>query len=105
MKTVTSIVYTSDLINILTKFHKDRMKTLTSTVYTNTLLTDTRTHTRTHNGRRTSNGQISSACHCVTDDDDDIDNTNDDIEFDTQSEKENENKLQCYSQESDACEM
>ena len=42
----------------------------------------------------------------ITDsDDDDIDNTNDDIEFDTQSEKENENKLQCYSQESDTCEM
>ncbi|KAH3862508.1 hypothetical protein DPMN_025475 [Dreissena polymorpha] len=53
MKTVTSIVYTSDLINILTKFHKDWMKTIniltkfqkdwmktvTSTVYTNKLLT------------------------------------------------------------------
>ncbi|KAH3749360.1 hypothetical protein DPMN_183857 [Dreissena polymorpha] len=46
-KTVTSIVYTSDLINILTKFHKDWMKTVTSTVYTNKLLTDTRTHART----------------------------------------------------------
>ncbi|KAH3793799.1 hypothetical protein DPMN_147321 [Dreissena polymorpha] len=39
MKTVTSIVFTSDLINILTKFHKDWMKTVTSTVYTNKLLT------------------------------------------------------------------
>ncbi|KAH3885643.1 hypothetical protein DPMN_009638 [Dreissena polymorpha] len=39
MKTVTAIVYTSDLINILTKFHKDWMKTVTSTVYTNKLLT------------------------------------------------------------------
>ncbi|KAH3799547.1 hypothetical protein DPMN_153157 [Dreissena polymorpha] len=50
MKTVTSIVYTSDLINILTKFHKDWMKTVTSSVYTNKLLTDTytRMHTRTH---------------------------------------------------------
>ncbi|KAH3866216.1 hypothetical protein DPMN_029274 [Dreissena polymorpha] len=48
MKTVSSIVYTSDLTNILTKFHKDWMKTIniltkfhkdwmktpTSTVYT-----------------------------------------------------------------------
>ncbi|KAH3776557.1 hypothetical protein DPMN_177986 [Dreissena polymorpha] len=47
MKNVTSIVYTSDLKNILTKFHKDWMKNMTSTVYTNKLLTDTRTHTRT----------------------------------------------------------
>ncbi|KAH3826479.1 hypothetical protein DPMN_128385 [Dreissena polymorpha] len=62
MKTVTSIVYTSDLINILTKYHKDWMKTVTSTVYTNKLLTDT----RTHNGRRTSHGHISSPCHFVT---------------------------------------
>ncbi|KAH3869376.1 hypothetical protein DPMN_032539 [Dreissena polymorpha] len=72
MKTVTSIVNTSDLINILTKFHKDWMKTIniltkfhkdwtktiniltkfhkdwmktvTSTVYTNKLLTDAHTH-------------------------------------------------------------
>ncbi|KAH3881645.1 hypothetical protein DPMN_005571 [Dreissena polymorpha] len=35
-------------INILTKFHEDWMKTVTSTVYTNKLLTDTRTHTRTY---------------------------------------------------------
>ncbi|KAH3771557.1 hypothetical protein DPMN_172881 [Dreissena polymorpha] len=63
MKTVTSIVYISDLINILTKFHKDWMKTVTSTVYTNKLLTDTRTHTRTHNGPGTSHGHISSPCH------------------------------------------
>ncbi|KAH3778737.1 hypothetical protein DPMN_180208 [Dreissena polymorpha] len=48
MKTATSIVYTSDLINILTKFHKDWMKTVTSTVYTNKLLTDARTHTHAH---------------------------------------------------------
>ncbi|KAH3887740.1 hypothetical protein DPMN_011759 [Dreissena polymorpha] len=67
MKTVTSIVYTSDLlvfdliniltkfhkdwmktINILTKFHKDWMKTATSTVYTNKLLTDAHTHACTH---------------------------------------------------------
>ncbi|KAH3832763.1 hypothetical protein DPMN_106058 [Dreissena polymorpha] len=34
MKTVTSNVYTSDLINILTKFHEDWMKTVTSIVYT-----------------------------------------------------------------------
>ncbi|KAH3827944.1 hypothetical protein DPMN_129890 [Dreissena polymorpha] len=34
MKTVTSIVYTSDLINILTKFHEDWRKTVTSIVYT-----------------------------------------------------------------------
>ncbi|KAH3713531.1 hypothetical protein DPMN_073323 [Dreissena polymorpha] len=38
MKTVTSIVYTSDLINILTKFHKDWMKTATSIVYTSDLI-------------------------------------------------------------------
>ncbi|KAH3879525.1 hypothetical protein DPMN_003428 [Dreissena polymorpha] len=44
MTTVTSIVYTSDLINILTKFHKDWMKTMISTVYTNKLLTDTHMH-------------------------------------------------------------
>ncbi|KAH3703871.1 hypothetical protein DPMN_078921 [Dreissena polymorpha] len=86
MKTATSIVYTSDLINILTKFHKDWMKTatsiikniltkfhkdwmktVTSTVYTNKLLTDARTHARTHNRRRTSHGHISSPCHFVTD--------------------------------------
>ncbi|KAH3865225.1 hypothetical protein DPMN_028264 [Dreissena polymorpha] len=70
MKTVISNVYTSDLINILTKFHKDWMKTnpkpdfikiniltkfhqdwmqtVTSTVYTNKLLTDGRTDTRRH---------------------------------------------------------
>ncbi|KAH3792046.1 hypothetical protein DPMN_145535 [Dreissena polymorpha] len=54
-------------INILNKFHKDWMKTVTSTVYKNTLLTATRTHAhthaRTHNGRRTSHGHISSPCH------------------------------------------
>ncbi|KAH3706616.1 hypothetical protein DPMN_066004 [Dreissena polymorpha] len=49
-------------INILTKFHKDWMKTVTSTVYTNKLLTDA----RTHNGRRTSHGHISSPCHFMT---------------------------------------
>ncbi|KAH3872620.1 hypothetical protein DPMN_035839 [Dreissena polymorpha] len=59
MKTVTSIVYASDLINILTKFHKYWMKTVTSTVYTNKLLTDTHTHARTYE-RRTSHGHISS---------------------------------------------
>ncbi|KAH3699685.1 hypothetical protein DPMN_074645 [Dreissena polymorpha] len=47
---------------ILTKIHKDWMKTVTSTVYTNKLLTDA----RTHNGRRTSHGHISSSCHFVT---------------------------------------
>ncbi|KAH3818068.1 hypothetical protein DPMN_119659 [Dreissena polymorpha] len=46
MKTSTSIM------NILTKFQKDWMKTVTSTVYTNKLLTDARTHARTHAGRR-----------------------------------------------------
>ncbi|KAH3753650.1 hypothetical protein DPMN_188292 [Dreissena polymorpha] len=40
MKTVTSTVYTSDLIIILTKFHKDWMKTVTSTVYTSFLPSD-----------------------------------------------------------------
>ncbi|KAH3695573.1 hypothetical protein DPMN_083034 [Dreissena polymorpha] len=34
MKTVTSIAYTSDLTNILTKFHEDWIKTVTSIVYT-----------------------------------------------------------------------
>ncbi|KAH3887474.1 hypothetical protein DPMN_011491 [Dreissena polymorpha] len=50
------------IINILTKFHKDWMKTVTSTVYTIKLLTDA----RTHNGRRTSHGHISSPCHFMT---------------------------------------
>ncbi|KAH3857443.1 hypothetical protein DPMN_100050, partial [Dreissena polymorpha] len=79
MKTVTSTVYTSDLINILTKFHKDWMKTATSIVYTiflpnfininiltkfqkdlmktvtstNNLLTDGRTHAHTDAGHHT----------------------------------------------------
>ncbi|KAH3836908.1 hypothetical protein DPMN_110284 [Dreissena polymorpha] len=35
-------------MNILISFHKDWMKTVTSTVYTNKLLTDERTHARTH---------------------------------------------------------
>ncbi|KAH3897742.1 hypothetical protein DPMN_021937 [Dreissena polymorpha] len=67
MKTATSIIniltkFHKDwmkIINILTKFHKDWMKTLTSTVYSNKLLTGAHTHTRTHNGRRTSHGHIS----------------------------------------------
>ncbi|KAH3887564.1 hypothetical protein DPMN_011581 [Dreissena polymorpha] len=73
METVISIVNTRfHQDKILTKFHKDWMKTVTSivytrldlktvtsTVYTNKLLTDTRTHTRTHNGRRASHGHIS----------------------------------------------
>ncbi|KAH3753697.1 hypothetical protein DPMN_188340 [Dreissena polymorpha] len=62
MKTVTSIVFTSDLIyiltkchkdwmktiNILSKFHKDWMKMVTSTVFKNKLLTDTRSDARIH---------------------------------------------------------
>ncbi|KAH3772774.1 hypothetical protein DPMN_174120 [Dreissena polymorpha] len=66
MKTAISIVYTSNLINILTKFHKDWKKTVTSTIYTNKLLTDTRTHTAHTYGRQTSHGHISSPCHFVT---------------------------------------
>ncbi|KAH3865287.1 hypothetical protein DPMN_028326 [Dreissena polymorpha] len=42
------------------------MKTVTSTDYTTKLLTDARTHARTHNERRISHGHITSPCLFVT---------------------------------------